>query len=513
MDSSVLAASLYRIGVDFQEHSLINWVVLAYTLGYIGFIVSSTALSDVIGQRYALLFSYSLFLTFSAACGFAQDVDQLILFRAFQGVGGSGLYALPILILTQNSPPRMRQYIGSIIGVTIAAAGVLGPVIGGLLTQYLDWRWIFLINIPICSIGIIIFYFSWPQKLQTEYTQLRSWKQFDIIGAILGIAASVLVVFALENAGESEAWGAIKFILPLILGLICWITLFLWSNLVDKRLSQNIVSIFPMTLFRNRRYTRTVLPALFAGCPYLLLIYSIPMRMQVFSGKSPLVAGLSLLPMLGTVALGSIISGKLNASATHLDLTSTMRVGTMLMVCGFSWLSAVQGSKDDATTLGLLTLVGLGFGLCTSAATNMISVEVPIRHRASAHGILAQARILGGSFGIAISTACLHHFVINRLADILTADEFASFDGDMTNFTGDTLEAIRSAFIKAFDLGIELAMAGCWIAYFSTFYGYRFTWRGIKCPVEEEPLELLEAKVTRTRAEVDILLSEAQLEN
>ncbi|EHK46251.1 hypothetical protein TRIATDRAFT_4297, partial [Trichoderma atroviride IMI 206040] len=407
MDSSVLAASLYRIGVDFQEHSLINWVVLAYNLGYIGFIVSSTALSDVIGQRYALLFSYSLFLTFSAACGFAQDVDQLILFRAFQGVGGSGLYALPILILTQNSPPRMRQYIGSIIGVTIAAAGVFGPVIGGLLTQYLDWRWIFLIK---------------------------------------------------------------SFILPLILGLICWITLFLWSNLVDKRLSQNIVSIFPMTLFRNRRYTRTVLPALFAGCPYLLLIYSIPMRMQVFSGKSPLVAGLSLLPMLGTVALGSIISGKLNASATHLDLTSTMRVGTMLMVCGFSWLSAVQGSKDDATTLGLLTLVGLGFGLCTSAATNMISVEVPIRHRASAHGILAQARILGGSFGIAISTACLHHFVINRLADILTADEFASFDGDMTNFTGDTLEAIRSAFIKAFDLGIELAMAGCWIAYFSTFY-------------------------------------------
>lgn len=92
MDSSVLAASLYRIGVDFQEHSLINWVVLAYTLGYTGFIVSSTALSDVIGQRYALMLFYSLFLAFSAACGFAKDVNQLILFRIFQGIGGSGLY-------------------------------------------------------------------------------------------------------------------------------------------------------------------------------------------------------------------------------------------------------------------------------------------------------------------------------------------------------------------------------------------------------------------------------------
>lgn len=82
----------------------------------------------------------------------------------------------------------------------------------------------------------------------------------------------------------------------------------------------------------------------------------------------------------------------------------------------------------------------------------------------------------------------------------------------MTNFTGDTLEAIRSAFIAAFDLSIELAMAGCWLAYFSTFYGYRFTWRGIKCPVEEELLDL-EAEVARLRARVDIMLSAVQLEN
>lgn len=227
-----------------------------------------------------------------------------------------------------------------------------------------------------------IFFFSWPQNLKTEYTsQLRSWKQFDIIGAILGIAASVLVVFALENAGESEAWEAVKFIVPVTLGLFSWIMLFLWSFWVDRRLSHNIVSVFPIALFRNRRYTRTILTTLFAGCPYLLLIYSIPMRMQVVSGKSPLIAGLSLLPMLGTVALGSIISGKVNASANHSTLTGTMRVGTALMSCGCAFIIAGQGRKDDAVVLGLLTLIGLGFGLCTSAATNMISVEVPAQYR------------------------------------------------------------------------------------------------------------------------------------
>lgn len=217
--------------------------------------------------------------------------------------------------------------------------------------------------------------------MQTGYAQLRSWKQFDIVGAILGIAASVLVVFALENAGESEAWGDVKFIVPLILGLFSWITLFLWSKFVDKRLSQNVVSVFPMTLFKIRHYASTTLTTLFAGCPYLLLIYSIPIRMQVVSGKSPLAAGLALLPMLGTVALGSIISGKLNAPASNLTLTSTMRTGTSLMASGCGFLGLTKGSKDDAIVLGLLTMVGFGFGLCTSAATNMISVVVPMKQR------------------------------------------------------------------------------------------------------------------------------------
>lgn len=89
---------------------------------------------------------------------------------------------------------------------------------------------------------------------------------------------------------------------------------------------------------------------------------------------------------------------------------------------------------------------------------------------------------------------------------MLSADEFASFGRDLTNFTGDALEAVRSAFIAAFDLGIALAAAGCWIAFFSTFYGYQFAWRGIRCPVEEEPLELTEARVAKMRATVDILL-------
>ncbi|KAH6607929.1 hypothetical protein Trco_004242 [Trichoderma cornu-damae] len=146
IDSSVLATSLHTIGIEFQERSLINWVVLAYSLGYAGFTVSSNTVSDVVGRRSAFAASHVMFLSFSIACGCAQHVKQLIICRAFQGIGGSGLYALSILILTQQSPPQLRQYIGSIIGIVVAGAGLLGPILGGTFTQYVSWRWIFWIK-------------------------------------------------------------------------------------------------------------------------------------------------------------------------------------------------------------------------------------------------------------------------------------------------------------------------------------------------------------------------------
>ncbi|KAL7785229.1 MFS general substrate transporter [Trichoderma ceciliae] len=383
MDSSILATSLYTIGVEFQEHSLINWVVLTYTLGYTGFTVPSSILSDVVGRRNAFVAPYILFLSFSMACGCVQNVKQLIICRAFQGIGGSGLYALSILLLTQQSPPHLRQYIGSIIGVVIASAGILGPILGGLFTQYASWRWIF------------------------------------------------------------------------------WI----------KWFAHSIVSVFPVTLFRSRLYARSILTTLFIGFPHLLLIFSFPIRMQVVSGRSPLVAGLTLLPMLGTVALGSMVSGKMNALKNN--LADTMRCGTCFMALGCGLLTTVRGSKDDAKALGFLAFAGFGFGLCTAAATNVIGVEVPIRQRASAHGILAQARILGGSLGVSASTVFLHTEVIHRLADILTSEELASFEGNIKNVTGDSSEAVQSAYVSVFHKSLQTATIMACIAVLSTFYGSR----------------------------------------
>lgn len=214
-----------------------------------------------------------------------------------------------------------------------------------------------------------------------SYTQTISWKQFDFVGTILGIAASVLVVFAFQNAGESEpkTWGRPIFIAPLVIGLACWLALFAWGFAIEKWFAQSITPVFPIELLRNRRYARSTLTTFLLGYPHLLLIFLFPIRMQVVSDKSPLLAGLTLLPMLGTVAIGSMVSGKVNAVKDH--LSGTLRCGSWLMGLGFVLLTTVRGPEDDAKALGFLAFVGFGFGLFTAAATNVISVDVLTRQK------------------------------------------------------------------------------------------------------------------------------------
>lgn len=165
LDTSIVATSLYTIAAEFNELGAINWVALAYTLTYLSFAVLFARVSDVIGRKAAFLVAFAIFIAFSIGCGFAQTLNQLIICRALQGLGGSGkyspleasmyvplltslpgLYSVAMIIFPELTPVAKKKYIAGIVGIVIATAGVLGPVLGGLLTQYRSWRWIFWIK-------------------------------------------------------------------------------------------------------------------------------------------------------------------------------------------------------------------------------------------------------------------------------------------------------------------------------------------------------------------------------
>ncbi|KAM4055668.1 major facilitator superfamily protein [Hirsutella rhossiliensis] len=480
IDSTIVATSLYTIGAEFRTVDSVNWVALAYTLAYLGCAVTFASFSDVIGRRNAFVVAYVIFFSFSLACGFARNLPQLIAFRAFQGIGGSGLYSLTMIILPEVCPYQLRQYIGSIVGLVIAGSGALGPVLGGLLTHYGSWRWVFWINGPIGFVSLSIFLGTWPKVDQLPAIQRRAGKDFDYAGSFLVIAASVLVVYAFQIAGEvtESVWGNAIFIAPLAAGVVGWIALLTWEHVVETRLDQRFAPAFPISLFRNRAYAAGAASTLFLGYPYLLLIYSFPLRAQVVSGKSALVAGIMLLPMLGTSALGSAISGKVNSKRNF--LWETLLVGATLMTLGSGLLTTISGAKDDSKALGFLTFSGLGFGLSTAAATILVTVEAPAREQAAAQGILAQLRVLGGSLGISTSTIFVHAEARKYLTGILTERERVMLGRDGYPLSNEQWEAIHLAYSEAFRKGMVAAAAVSGAAVLLTLGGYRRSRQGFE---------------------------------
>ncbi|KAM0348767.1 hypothetical protein ACHAPU_004206 [Fusarium lateritium] len=474
IDTSIVATSLHTIGVDFEVLENVNWVALAYTLAYLGCAIVFARISDVVGRRDAFIAAYIIFFIFSLACGFAQSLNQLIAFRALQGIGGSGLYSLTMIMLPEISPESIKSHMGALVGLVITVSGVLGPVLGGILTHYSSWRWVFWINGPVGFVSLLIFVFTWPKAEYLPNIQRRAWKEVDFLGSFLAIAAAVLVVFSFQNAGTSKSnagWSTAVFIAPLVCGLIACVVLVAWQIFIQQRWHDRFAPAFPISIFKNRVYSTAVINTLLNGFPYLLLIYAIPLRFQVVSGKSALIAGIMLLPMLGTSAIGSVIAGKINATKNF--TFESLLVGSCFMTIGCGLLASVSHGAEDAKILGYMSFCGLGFGLTVASSTMLSMVEVPIRDYAPAQGILSQVRLLGGSLGIAASSALLNEKSTSYLKGVISPYEQATIGSSDTHLSNAQWSAVRYTYSDAFKVEMKIAAAVAACSVISTFGAFR----------------------------------------
>lgn len=223
-----------------------------------------------------------------------------------------------------------------------------------------------------------IFFLSWPKPENLPSIPQHSWKQFDIVGSVLIISAAVLIVFPFQNVGESAqpAWSSAMFIAPLIVGIVLWFALVVWSYVGPKVYKNRLALVFPVALFYNRPYAVAALSTLFLGYPYFVLTYAFPLRAQVVDDRSSLIAGIMLLPMLVASAIGSILAGVVSKTKNY--LFETMLVGAVMMTLGTGLLTMVRNAGDESKALGFIVFTGFGFGLSVASCTIMTSLEVPI---------------------------------------------------------------------------------------------------------------------------------------
>ncbi|KAI4962120.1 hypothetical protein J4E86_001152 [Alternaria arbusti] len=479
LDTSIIATAIYTIGVDFQSLSKVNWIALSYTLAYIGCTAIFASLSDVVGRRNAYLAAYVIFLAFSVGCGFAQSLEQLIAMRALQGVGGSGLYSVGFVILGEISPPRVIGMLGAMAGAIIAMSGILGPVLGGVITSYTSWRWIFWINAPIGIIPLILFVLVWSNDALIHGVSRRRFKQVDFLGCLLLVAASVPFVIAFQQAGihvlmNSSIWSSALFVAPLIVGVLCFAALFTWEWFIARRWPDAIAALFPMRLAKNRVYMSALATTLLIGFPYFVIIYSLPTRFQVVNGKSAIGSGVALLPMLGSSAIGSTLAGA--ASSKKNNTFAVNVIGAALMLIGTATLSTLDNTfAPQARAYGLQVFVGLGFGLTVSNSTLLAGIESEPRDTAVAQGLMAQVRVLGGSVGIAASTAILGIKERQELLDSLIVEgaQLESLAESMRTLPPNKVFAIRQTYSDAFNETLVACAVISGVALLATLAAWR----------------------------------------
>lgn len=461
MDTSIMATSIYTIAIDFDSLAKAFWAILSYQLAYLGFAVIFARLSDFIGRRIAVLSAFVLFVGFSLGCGWARNIDQLIAFRTFQGVGGAGLYSLAIIVLVETSTPKFAALMSSLIGATIAISGVLGPILGGVLTQYATWRWIFWINGPVGVLAIALFAIGWPHKTTAYDSSKRKFIEFDFVGTVLILAASVLVVFGLQEAGTGEyAWTSPIVLGTLITGCICWVLLLSWEFYLHLYHRETVASMLPFSILKNHALLAGIITTMLTGFSSFIIIISLPLRFQIVNLNSPASAGVHLLPLLCFTGAGGTLGGLVSSKRNN--ISQTFIVAGAFILLGVGLLSTLGDSESiEPKCYGFQVFVGLGVGATYSAVSIMTAVSTDSRTHSVAQGIAAQIRIFGGSIGVAASNAIFNTTCATQLIGILTRDQIQALQTNtriLNTLDAAAREAVRLAYADSFRQSLRICI-------------------------------------------------------
>lgn len=393
LDQNIVATALPRIVSDLGGLARLSWVVTA-------FLVASTMttplygkLSDIYGRKPAFFVSISIFLIGSMLCGFSQNMVQLIVFRALQGLGAGGLITLSQTVVGDLVSPRERgRYQGLFSGV-FAICSVAGPLLGGVITDALSWRWIFYVNLPVGAAAMTLI----GVGLRGESRRVAH--RIDYLGALFLSVATCCALLALSWGGNAYGWSS-----PMILGLGgAALASVGFLTIIERRA---VEPLLPPQLFKNRIFVLAILVIGLAAMGLFAASVFLPLYFQLVQGASPTAAGLMISPMMGGVIVASIGGGRLvSRTGRYKTLVMTGLFVASLSFAALAWSAATGGGTTIAE--GILVALGLGIGVSFPNLTTAIQNAVERANLGAATATAAFFRSLGGAVGVALSGAIL----------------------------------------------------------------------------------------------------------
>ena len=397
LDQTIVSTALPRITGDLGGLQHISWVISAYLLTATVAMPLYGKLGDLFGRKLFFQIAIVVFLIGSVLAGTSQTFGQLIAFRALQGLGAGGLLVLAMTIIGETVSPRERGRYQGYFGAMFGLSSVMGPLIGGFITDNLSWRWVFYVNVPLGIVALVLVAAVLPKGSRHERPVI------DWLGAALLTATVTLIVLITTWGGVEYAWGS-----GVILGLTAVaVLLFVVLIAVERRAPEPML---PVRLFRIPTFSVSTLVSFIVGVAMFGSIGFLPLYMQAVTGASATASGLALFPMMGGVVISSVIAGRIITKTGKYKAWPVS--GTLIASLGIVLLSTIGADTSRLTVSAFMFVLGIGIGMVMQIMVLSAQNAVPLSFIGTATGTINFCREIGGCIGIAafgaVFTSGLH---------------------------------------------------------------------------------------------------------
>lgn len=481
MDQTIVSTSMPRIIADLGGFGLFSWVGTSFMLTSTTTVPIVGKLTDMYGRKPFYMAGIVILLLGSALAGSSQNVEQLIAFRIVQGFGAGMIMGIAFAIVGDVFTPAERGRWAGLMAGVFASASVLGPLIGGGLTDHVHWRWVFYVNLPLGAVALLVLALGMPNLRP----QLDAKLDYKGIGLLTATVVPMLLAFSW--AGSKYDWASFQ-----IVGLLSWavvgLAMFTYAELRAEE------PVLPMKLFKDRVFTVSALVTLVTGFAMMGSLFYIPLFVQGVIGASATNSGLVTMPMMIAMAVSSSIAGQIMSRAGRYRVLGVM--GIVFMLVGMVTLSQMSVNSTMMDARIAMVIFGIGLGMSIPLFMYAVQNSVPYRYMGISTSSMQFLRAVGGTMGVAIMFSIIQghyhdslqenvptavttqpqlaaalddpQFLMNQTALAQVTDVISTLPGDSAQTVAATLQGVRESlaggiteafFISIFVLALAVVIA------------------------------------------------------